>query len=264
MIQILRFFCFSALTAVVLLLYAPTVFVALEGFSLSRRGVGKGLFDFLGDRAIQEALWNSLIMAFPSAIFATAICTGCLLWVNTHHSRRANLILGALLLPFFASNTIVGMVFPEAAKTLLGFTPGLTTGIAAMTAAALPLCAVIIAVQLKSYSPDIGRVAATLGANPRQVFVRLTLPLIGGTLLAATLMGFLYAFNNTEIALFATGRITTVPALVWGKLRHGFDASIFQLSSLLTIVFLIAALASSAIVGLAFRRRENRQGSQIR
>lgn len=255
MIKLGRIACFAALAAVVLLLYAPTVFVALESISLSRRGMGEGVLDFLGDRAIQEALSNSFMMAFPAALAATAICTGSLLWVNAHHPRKGHWILGALLLPFFATSTVTGMVFPEAAKRLVELSPGLTTGIAAMTTAALPLCAVIIAAQLRTYSPDLGRVAATLGAKPIQVFRRITLPLVGGGLLAAALMGFLYAFNNTEIALFATGNLTTVPALVWGKLRHGFDASIFQLSSLLTLSFLITALISSAIASAALGRR---------
>lgn len=246
---------FGSLIAVLLLLYAPTLFVAWESISATRSGSENSYFAFLEDRAIQDALLNSIAMAVPASLFATAGCYGSLSWARSRYPSKANWVMGALLLPFFATSTIVGLAFPMTIKRLFGFAAGPETATLAMITAALPLCAIVIAVQLRYYSEDLPRVAASLGATPGQIFRRVTFPLLGSSLAAAALMGFLYAFNNTDIALFATGNVATIPSLVWGKLRHGFDASIFQLSTSLTLSFLVCGLLSLTIVGSALRHR---------
>lgn len=91
----------------------------------------------------------------------------------------------------------------------------------------------------------------TLGANRIQTFTRITLPLAKPGLVAAALLTFVVSFNEYSVSIFlVSAKTLTLPVLLMGAMKNGFDPTIAAASTFTTILMLILMLAVEKLVGL--------------
>jgi putative spermidine/putrescine transport system permease protein len=109
----------------------------------------------------------------------------------------------------------------------------------------LPFVMRAVYVSLKNIDPALERAAASLGASPFTVFMKIDLPLLAPGLAGGWLFAAILSFNEFTATLFVTGQRTqTLPVAMYTYVREYADPTMAALSSMLiaaTVLFLVAA-----------------------
>ncbi len=93
--------------------------------------------------------------------------------------------------------------------------------------------------------PRLEQAARSLGANPRQVFWRITLPLLFPHLLAATLLVFLFDFTSFGVVLLLGGaQFATLEVEIYLQAMHSFN---LPLAAWLSLIQLFCTLLFSIL-----------------
>jgi len=103
--------------------------------------------------------------------------------------------------------------------------------------------------------------AMDLGARPFTVLRRITLPMLMPGLLSGWLLAFTLSLDDLVIASFVTGPgATTLPMLIFSKVRLGVSPDINALATLI-----VAVVASGVLLsGWIMLRTERRHARQVR
>ena len=125
----------------------------------------------------------------------------------------------------------------------------------------LPFVMRSVYVSLKNIDPALERAAASLGASPFTVFMKIDLPLLAPGLAGGWLFAAILSFNEFTATLFVSGQRTqTLPVAMYTYVREYADPTMAALSSILivaTILFLVAAnrwLGLERILSIESRR----------
>jgi spermidine/putrescine transport system permease protein len=95
-----------------------------------------------------------------------------------------------------------------------------------------------------------------LGASYPQALGRVTIPLIGPSLLSAWLTCFIVSFDEVAIALFLAGRDPTFPVFLYGQLRFGPRLPILIAAA----VMLMLVTVTLTLIAFRLGRREPNMG----
>jgi ABC-type spermidine/putrescine transport system permease subunit II len=246
-------------------LYLPMAVLVVFSFSGSRYASVWGGFttkwygELWEDRAVQDALGNSLVIALAVAALSTVLGTCTALALERHSSRRvaaAGEI--AVTLPIAMPDIVQGvallltftLVWFAAADALFGWTPrlGRATVIAAHAAYAFAYVTVIVRARLAGMSAALEEAAADLGATPLQTFLRVTLPLLAPAVVGGFLLAFTLSLDEFVITFFTSGNEgRTLPVYVWTKVKHGVSPEINALSALLVVASAALVTASALL-----------------
>jgi len=155
---------------------------------------------------------------------------------------------GVALLLAFGRNGIVGQYLDQWFGITLPFTPAAV--VIAETFVAMPFLVVTVEGALRSADRGFDEAAATLGAGPMTVFRRVTLPLIGPSLVAGAVLCWARALGEFGATItFAgsfPGRTQTMPIAVYYALESDPEAAILlSLILLLVSVVVLVALRDS-------------------
>ena len=254
-------FLFAPLAAVVLFSFhsANSLTPPFEGFST------RWYAEVLSDRAFRSGVVTSLRVALLTA-FATLVAgTAAAYGVSRTESRLKSvygvlfvlpialpaLILGIALLSFFSSRGI-----PLSTATV----------VVAHTVFVVPVFFVIARTALDRVEIAQLEAAADLGATPWYRFAHVILPQVLPVLLAGAAMAFAISFDEFIVTFFVIGSDSTLPLVIFSRLRRTIDPSVNAISSLLLFANLAMWLAAVLYaVRLERRRRRDslaRQGVQ--
>lgn len=151
-----------------------------------------------------------------------------------------------LLLPTIVLGLAVLMVFVT--HGLIGSWGGL---VAAHLLVALPYALRLLVTALSTLPPAIEDAAASLGAPPAQVLLRITLPLIAPGLVAAAAIVFLLSFDEVVISLFVVGpKLTTLPVALYHYVESHSDPLVAAVSALMIAGTLGLVVVLDRTVGL--------------
>ncbi len=93
--------------------------------------------------------------------------------------------------------------------------------------------------------------ATSLGANPAQVFFKITLPLAKPGVLAGALLSFLYSFDEVALSsLLSTPKFITLPIRIMNYMELTFDPTLAAISTLLILGALVIVLGMEKFIGL--------------
>ncbi len=96
-----------------------------------------------------------------------------------------------------------------------------------------------------SLDPRLGQAARSLGASPAQVFLRVTLPLLRPSILAAGLLVFLFDFTSYGVILLLGGpKFSTIEVEIYIQAMHMLN---LPAAALLSLAQLLCTLAFSAL-----------------
>ncbi|MBP8931224.1 MAG: ABC transporter permease [Paracoccus sp.] len=225
--------------------------------------------------AWQNAKWikaakSSIIIGVFSTILATVLGTLAALGLSRPEMPYRRIIMAVLISPMIVPIiiTATGMFFfysnPCEPLTWFGLNPecGKLAGtylgvILAHATLGIPFVIITVTATLIGFDQSLNRASASLGANPRTTFFRITMPLILPGVISGALFAFVTSFDEVVAVLFIAGPDQqTIPRQMWNGIREQISPAILAVATLL-VIFSIALLTT---VELLRRRSERLRG----
>jgi molybdate transport system permease protein len=236
------------------------LFLALPLVGLLARAPWAEVVGGIGDPSIRKALLLSLVCT-TAATLLSAVFGIPLAWLLARTQFRGQRIVrtlatlplvlppvvgGVALLLAFGRRGLVGQLLYGATGFSLPFT---TLGaIIAETFVAMPFLVLTVEGALRSLERGYEETAATLGAGPWKVFMKVTLPLIGPSLASGAALTWARALGEFGATItFAgnvEGRTQTLPLAVYIALETRPETAIT-----LSLVLLAVSIAILGLVG---------------
>lgn len=180
------------------------------------------------------SMHNSMIVGTGAATLATVLGTAAALGLRTLPHRPRNMLSALLVLPMAVPIVIEGVAFFffYARLNLTGTYTGL---ILAHTTLGLPFVVISVRASLAGLPDDYARAAASLGARPHRVFLRVIVPLIAPGIATGALFAFATSLDDVVVAMFVGGpQQLTLPRQMFNGLRENISPTILAAATLLT------------------------------
>jgi len=255
------------LGVVTVIMYLPIILVVLYSFNESRiNSVWEGFSlkwykELFRDKAILEALVNSVILAVLSSLSAAVIGTLGAVGMTRVKLRSNGIIEYISTLPLMIPEIILGIVF-LIFFSLIGLPFGMMTLVIAHTSFCIPYVFIIVKARLAGMDKSLAEAARDLGAGEMKAFFDITLPLILPGIISGMLLSFAMSFDDVVISIFVTGVNTnTLPLKIYTQLKTGVTPKINALCTLMLVVTIIMC-AVSAYIGKKYnQKRLNKEES---
>jgi putrescine transport system permease protein len=114
----------------------------------------------------------------------------------------------------------------------------------------------IVQARMQQADRAIEEAAMDLGSRPWQVLFDITLPVISPAIISGWLLAFTISLDDVVISSFVTGPgNTTLPLLVWSKVRLGVTPDINALATLMVLTVGIGVIAAGIIMNRSEKKR---------
>ena len=244
-------------------LYAPILVVVLFSFNAARFGSGwKGFtlewYSTLFQNPLAlDALRNTLVLAAGSTLVSTVIGTMLGYALRRYEFPGSRALSRLLHVPVFVPDVVMAvsllLLFKLLRQWLGIFELGLMTMAIGHVTFQIPFVAIIVRSRMAGLDPALEEAAHDLGANARQVFQHVTLPLMMPGVLAGAMLAFTLSLDDFVVSFFTSGPgSTTLPILIYSSVKRGVTPDINALSTLLI------ALSAAATVTVTLLQRRPR------
>ena len=258
-------------------LYAPIISVVIYSFNASKLvTVWAGWsFKWYGelakDRQIIEAAILSLEIAAISSTLATILGTVAgyvLVRFPKFMGRTAfsGMVNAPLVMPEVITGLSMLLLF-IAMQDLIGWPQGrgLTTVVIAHVTFTMSYIAVVMRSRFLTLDMSLEEAAQDLGAKPLKVFFVITLPIVAPAIVSGWLLGFTISLDDLVITAFTNGPgTTTLPQVVFSKVRLGLDPKINALATIIITVVSIGVIAATIHMRRAEKQRQRDEQMAIR
>ena len=252
------------LTIVFIILYAPIFYLIF--YSFNKGGTMNKFTGFTWEH--YQTLWsdtrliiivlNTFLLAFLSALIATMIGTFgamAIYYTKRRQSRTTLLSLNNILL--VSPDVIIGasflIFFTMIGNLFSNFSLGFISVLLSHVAFSIPIVVLMVLPKLQEMNDSMIRAALDLGANYRQVLMRIILPFLSPGIIAGYFMSFTYSLDDFAVTFFVTGNgFSTLSVEIYSRARQGISLEINALS---TLVFIFSMLL---VVGYYFISKDNR------
>lgn len=241
---------------VFLFLYLPILILVIYSFNANRVvGVWTGFsvdwyIRLFQDRAVIAAFWTSMWVAFWSTLISTLLGTLAALVLERYRFLGRVTFDAILYLPIIIPDIVMAL------STLLFFVVfaiplSRYTILIAHVAFNVAFVALVVRARLADMDGRLEEAAADLGANPWQIFRRVTLPQLMPGIVSAALLAFTLSLDDFVITFFVAGPgSTTLPVRVYSMIRFGVTPEVNAIS---TLMFLGSTLL--VVISLVLQRR---------
>ena len=249
---------YAVLTFIYLLIPIGYTFVFSFNDSLKTNLIWRGFtFDkwlnVCQREGVCEAFGNSIFIGLISTIFATALGTAIAIALVRYRFRFRSSVNLLLFLPMATPEVVLG-----AGLASQFFNMGVQKGVVTIILAHIMFCLSFVVVTVKarvaSLDPALEEAGRDLYANPKQVFWKITFPLLLPGISAAALLSFALSFDDFIITNFNAGADMTFPRYVYTAAARGVPAEANVIGSAVFILALVIVLATQ-INGEIKRRR---------
>ena len=190
-----------------------------------------------------EAFGNSVLIGIVSTIAATALGTMiaiALVRYRFKFRRSTNLLL---FLPMATPEVVLGAGLASQFFSL-GVEKGIGTIILGHIVFCLSFVVVTVKARVASLDPVLEEAGKDLYANPRQVFWKITFPLLLPGIAAAALLSFALSFDDFIITNFNAGSDMTFPRYVFTAAARGVPAEANVIGSAVFIAAILLVLVT--------------------
>ncbi|RPG98171.1 MAG: ABC transporter permease [Candidatus Pelagibacter sp. TMED106] len=196
---------------------------------------------------------NSLIIAFFATIGSTVLGTIAALGLSSRHMPYKAAFMALLISPMIVPLIISGTaIFFFMAKVGLAATH--TGIILSHIILGTPFVVITVTATLTGFDHSVTRAAASLGSNPVNTFMKVTLPLITPGVISGALFAFVTSFDEVVVVLFLAGlENTTIPIQMWVGLREQLSPTILAVATCLIIMSTLILVSAELL-----RRRSER------
>jgi spermidine/putrescine transport system permease protein len=237
-------FSFSHMVFIITMvfLFLPLVILILYSFndSTSMRWMGFSLRWYrrlFSERELWRSFWNSIIIAFRSAMPATVIGTFGAIGINWYRFRLRNYVQTVSFLPMILPEIIIGVslsIFFAGAGVPLG----LFTIFAAHTTFNLPFVFLMVMARLDEFDFSIIEAAQDLGANEKETLLKVTLPICMPGIISGLLTAVTLSLEDFVITFFVAGPgSSTLPIFIFSAItRKGGVTPVISALSVIMIL----------------------------
>jgi len=246
-------FSFSQLIFIITMvfLFLPLVILIFYSFnaSISMRWTGFSLRWYqrlFSERELWRSFWNSIIIAFSSALTSTVIGTLGAIGVNWYRFRLRNYVQTISFLPMILPDIILGVslaIFFAGVSIPLG----LTTIFIAHTTFNLPFVFLMVMARLDEFDFSIIEAAHDLGASERQTLFRVTVPICMPGIISGFLTAITLSLEDFVVTFFVAGPgSSTLPIFIYSAItRRG---GVTPVISALSVVMILGTVLLSYLL----------------
>ena len=238
---------------VFLFLYLPIFVLVAFSFNNSKLNVVwtgftlKWFAKLFQDGLILEATRNSLIVAVISTVASTAIGTLAAVGMHRYHFKGKGSMEALIYVPIVIPEIVMGISL-LAFFALMGMKLGLATITMAHIAFSISFVVVTVRARLHGFDRALEEAAMDLGANERETFLKVTLPVIAPGVLAGALLAFTLSVDDFVITFFTAGPgSTTLPLKIYSMVKFGVSPEINALSTVILMVTLVLIVLSEKL-----------------
>lgn len=249
--------------------YVPIISLIVFSFNKSRLATVWGGFStqWYGKLLHNEQVLNAALLSLKIALVSATLATilGAMAGIALARFRRfrgRTLLSGLVTAPLVMPEVITGisllLLFIFMAEWI-GWpgARGFTTVTIAHITFTMTYVTVVVQSRLTAMDVAIEEAAMDLGARPWQVLKDVTLPVISPALLSGWLLAFTISLDDVVITSFTTGPgSTTLPILIWSKVRLGVTPDINALATLMIAIVTLGVIAAAIIMHRGETRRE--------
>jgi len=196
---------------------------------------------------------NSIFIAFFATIGSTILGTVAALGLSSRHMPYKAAFMALLISPMIVPLIISGTaIFFFMAKVGLAATH--TGIILAHIVLGTPFVVITVTATLSGFDHSVTRAASSLGSNPVNTFMKITLPLILPGVISGALFAFVTSFDEVVVVLFLAGlENTTIPIQMWVGLREQLSPTIMAVATCLIVMSTLILVTAELL-----RRRSER------
>lgn len=229
-------------------LYAPIATLIVLSFNASKTRAKWGGFtlkwyqSLFQNEVILQALWNTLAIAFLSALIATVIGTVACISMQNMKRRTRSLIMGVTNIPMLNADIVTGI-----SLMLLFISIGIKFGFGSILLAHItfniPYVILSVMPRMRQLNPNTYEAALDLGASQLQAFFKVVFPDILPGIFSGFLMAFTMSLDDFIITHFTKGPgIDTLSTKIYTEVKKGIKPEMYALSTIIFASVLILLL----------------------
>lgn len=229
-------------------LYAPIATLIVLSFNASKTRAKWGGFtlkwyqSLFQNDVILQALWNTLAIAFLSALIATVIGTVACISMQNMKRRTRSLIMGVTNIPMLNADIVTGI-----SLMLLFISIGIKFGFGSILLAHItfniPYVILSVMPRMRQLNPNTYEAALDLGASQLQAFFKVVFPDILPGIFSGFLMAFTMSLDDFIITHFTKGPgIDTLSTKIYTEVKKGIKPEMYALSTIIFTSVLILLL----------------------
>ncbi len=234
---------YSAL--IFIFLYAPIVVLIVFSFNESKSRGKWGGFSLkwyealFQNSSIMEALFNTLLIAFLAALFATIIGTVAAIGIHNMGRLPQAFFMNVSYLPVLNADIVTGVSL-LILFMFLGISLGRFSLLLAHITFNIPYVILSVMPKLKQMNKHAFEAALDLGCTPVQAIIKVVLPEIMPGVVTGAILAFTLSIDDFVISFFTTGAgINTLSITIYSMVRKGIKPEINALSSIMFVVVLL-------------------------
>lgn len=246
-----KFFEDFYLVLVLIFLYAPILVMMVLSFNSSKSRSQWGGFtlqwykQMFESASIMDALYNTLLIAFLSALIATILGTAAAIGISSMKKLPRTICMGLNNIPMLNSDIVTGISL-MLMFIAFGISLGFKTILFAHITFNVPYVMLSVVPKLKQTSRNTYEAAMDLGAGPVKAFFKVVFPDILPGVLSGFLMAFTMSLDDFIITHFTKGAgINTLSTLIYSEVRRGIKPSMYALSTVIFVTVLALLLITN-------------------
>ena len=240
-------FLLAPLVVIVIASFTPTAIITFppQGFSLKWYAN-----IFHSSTHFMDGLVNSLKLGLLATVLDVFLGVTAALSVCRYDFKGKNALLNYFTSPMYVPSVAFAFVLLQVYSQIGGI-PGMVRLLIGHLVIILPYIVRNTVSVLNVFNWTLEDAATSLGANPVQVFFKITVPLAKPGILAGALLAFLYSFDEVALSsLLSTPRFVTLPIRIMNYMELTFDPTLAAISTLLILGALALIVLMEKFVGL--------------
>lgn len=247
-----KFFARAYIWVLLIVMYAPLVFIAIFSFTESRvlgswDGFSTKLYQNLltgnmqGNASLLSAVQNTLIIALIAALVSMMLGTIAAIGIHNLRGRKKQAITFLNNVPMINPDIITGVSL-FLLFVFLGFTQGYVSVILAHITFCTPYVVLSVMPKLQRMDSNIYEAALDLGATPAQAFWKVLVPELKPGMISGFILAFTMSLDDFAVTFFTRGTIglDTLSTYIYADARKGGLTP--ELRPLMTLIFLVVLI----------------------
>ena len=244
-----KFFAKLYLWILLVILYAPLVFIAVFSFTESKvlgswEGFSTHLYRNLltgqmqGNSSLLAAVENTLLIALIAAAFSTLLGTVAAIGIHNLKGRKKKAVTFLNNIPMINPDIITGVSL-FLLFVFLHFSQGYVTVVLAHITFCTPYVVLSVLPKLQQMNPNIYEAALDLGATPSKALWKVLVPELRPGMVSGFILAFTMSLDDFAVTFFTRGTIglDTLSTYIYTDARKGGLTP--ELRPLMTLIFLV-------------------------
>ena len=264
-----RFFAQCYIWFLLIVLYAPIVFIAIFSFTESKvlgnwTGFSTRLYgnlfkgDMQGTGSLMSAIENTLVIALIAATVSTILGTIAAIGIHNMRGKGKQAITFLNNIPMLNPDIITGVSL-FLLFVFFHVSQGYVTVILAHITFCTPYVVLNVLPKLTQMNPNIYEAALDLGATPFQALRKILIPMLKPGMISGFILAFTMSLDDFAVTFFTRGTIglDTLSTYIYTDARKGGLTP--ELRPMITILF-VGVLLLLIIINLRQIRNSNNAG----